>query len=350
MQIAKNKIRLYFYMGSVSSIVILTVLLSFNFAEALQLEYNRKIKQLSSGIIQEKKRFLKNAVDRTIQMIEMERNQANQEAEAGRRSPDQIDTRTIERIKDQIHRLRLIDDGYVWVNRIVNHNGGDKYAVREIHPNLPETEGMWLSTNTTDIKGNKPYQAELDGMNKNGELYFDYYFKKMNSDIIAHKMSYAKLYKPYDWVVATGVYLDDVDELIRKETELMHATHKSQQQFSFYVAIIAIVISSLVLIIFERLISRLIRSYEFKIRKYTDSLIQEKEKTEQALNEVKKLSGLLPICANCKKIRDDQGYWNLLESYIEKHSDALFSHGICPECLASLYPDQYQKMKKAGKI
>ena len=60
---------------------------------------------------------------------------------------------------------------------------------------------------------------------------------------------------------------------------------------------------------------------------------------KDALNEVKTLSGLLPICANCKKIRDDKGYWNQLESYIREHSKAEFSHSICPECAKKLYPE-----------
>ena len=69
---------------------------------------------------------------------------------------------------------------------------------------------------------------------------------------------------------------------------------------------------------------------------------------EKALEEVKTLSGLLPICASCKKIRDDQGYWNLLETYIETHSQATFSHGVCPECMDKLYGSQdwYIKRRK----
>jgi len=58
-----------------------------------------------------------------------------------------------------------------------------------------------------------------------------------------------------------------------------------------------------------------------------------------ALGQVKRLSGLLPICSYCKQIRDDQGYWNQIESYIRDRSDAEFSHGICPECAKKLYPD-----------
>lgn len=60
---------------------------------------------------------------------------------------------------------------------------------------------------------------------------------------------------------------------------------------------------------------------------------------EDALCKVKTLSGLLPICASCKKIRDDQGYWNQIELFIRDHSFAEFSHGICPECARKLYPE-----------
>lgn len=61
--------------------------------------------------------------------------------------------------------------------------------------------------------------------------------------------------------------------------------------------------------------------------------------------KVKVLSGLLPICANCKKIRDDKGYWNQIEGYIRDHSEAEFSHGICPTCARKLYPGLFKDDK-----
>lgn len=64
-------------------------------------------------------------------------------------------------------------------------------------------------------------------------------------------------------------------------------------------------------------------------------------KLEDALREVKTLSGLLPVCANCKKIRDDKGYWNSLESYLGKNTDAKLTHGLCPSCKKDLYPELY---------
>lgn len=60
---------------------------------------------------------------------------------------------------------------------------------------------------------------------------------------------------------------------------------------------------------------------------------------QDALAQVKKLSGFIPICASCKKIRDDKGYWNQVEKYISDHSEALFSHSICPDCMRLLYPE-----------
>jgi hypothetical protein len=66
---------------------------------------------------------------------------------------------------------------------------------------------------------------------------------------------------------------------------------------------------------------------------------------QKALAEVKALSGLLPICSRCKNIRDDQGYWNQIEAYITSHSDAQFTHGICPSCAPELFPEVFEKRK-----
>jgi hypothetical protein len=88
-----------------------------------------------------------------------------------------------------------------------------------------------------------------------------------------------------------------------------------------------------------------IRLVSFLIIAYTTSklrfLLTKERETAQALrdavSQIKTLSGLIPICASCKKIRDDKGYWNQLEAYIQQHSEAEFSHGICPDCMKKLY-------------
>jgi len=78
---------------------------------------------------------------------------------------------------------------------------------------------------------------------------------------------------------------------------------------------------------------------------YQNSLQQKRElektnkELKSALDTIKTLHGIIPICANCKKIRDDKGAWSQLEAYFSKHSEVQFSHGICPECAKKLYPE-----------
>ena len=78
-----------------------------------------------------------------------------------------------------------------------------------------------------------------------------------------------------------------------------------------------------------------------RVEKEKESLIIQ---LQQSLSEIKQLSRILPICASCKKIRDDEGYWKEVETYISDHSEAQFSHGICPDCMRKLYPEIADEM------
>ncbi len=123
---------------------------------------------------------------------------------------DDIDKIAKSFIYDLIHASVYGTEGYVWVNEILNYDGGDDYAIRVIHPNLVDTEGRHLSTREADIAGGYPYAVELEGIKENGEILHSYYFYNKSNSGILEKLSYAKLYEPFDWVVATGEPLDDI--------------------------------------------------------------------------------------------------------------------------------------------
>jgi len=76
-----------------------------------------------------------------------------------------------------------------------------------------------------------------------------------------------------------------------------------------------------------------------ELRRLNKEIESKNKELKKAFAEIKILQGFLPICSSCKKIRDDKGYWNQIESYIRDHSEAEFTHGICPDCIKKLYPD-----------
>lgn len=86
-------------------------------------------------------------------------------------------------------------------------------------------------------------------------------------------------------------------------------------------------------------IAESVETLEERVAERTAELHRSNADLSESLAQVKKLHGMLPICMHCKKIRDDEGYWSQIESYITERSEAIFSHGICPNCVTELYPD-----------
>ena len=81
-----------------------------------------------------------------------------------------------------------------------------------------------------------------------------------------------------------------------------------------------------------------------------EELRRSNEELQRALRDVKVLRGLIPICASCKKIRDDKGYWNQIETYIAEHSEADFSHGMCPDYMKCLYPGYVERAPRPTPV
>ncbi len=116
-------------------------------------------------------------------------------------------------------------------------------------------------------------------------------------------------------------------------------TRQPDIRFTLVMAIVCpAIIAPTVIYFYSRLSEELYSSHQ-ALEKLNGEL-------QAALDEIQELSGLLPICSVCKKIRDDKGYWNQIEQYIAKHARVKFTHSICPECAASLYPDIYDDYLK----
>ncbi len=157
---------------------------------------------------------------------------------------DFIDNRIKTITAEKIRELKFDNGSYIWVNEIINYDGGKNYAIRRVHPDLRNTEGMYLSTDMTDVKGNLLYLEELEGAKKYGEVYLEYYFNELDSDVISEKLSFLKLYKDFDWIIGMGIHIDDIQEYI------VYTNEKSNEIAAKYISLfllifVAIVLSSL---------------------------------------------------------------------------------------------------------
>ncbi len=232
-------------------------------------------------------------------------------------------------VKREIRGLRYGPDGkdYFWIN--------DLRPFMLMHPYFPELEGMDVS-NYTDQTGKFIFKEVVNQVQNKEAGFVPYWWQwKDNPKRISPKLSYIKLFKPWGWIIGTGVYLDDVQS--------------ESAKVSRNLVISSIVIMLLVIFLLAQIVYKSTKEIrerkiaEDKVYQYQNNLEQlVRERTtelENALVEVKALSGMLPICASCKKIRDDQGYWNEIADYISEHSEAEFTHGICPNCAKKLYPN-----------
>lgn len=123
-----------------------------------------------------------------------------------------LDMLVKEEIHDYIHAEHYEGNQYVWVNEVINLEGGNHYAIRRVHPNLKESEGQYLSTDMQDSVGNYPYLTELEGIRENGHVFHSYFFKNITDENVTEKFSYAIYYEPFNWIIATGETLEEVYE------------------------------------------------------------------------------------------------------------------------------------------
>lgn len=153
----------------------------------------------------------------------------------------EIDNLVFERIKADILSADYELHTYMWINQVINYDGGDGYAVRFIHPNSNPVSGTILSTNT-EVYGKKPYQEELEGIKAFGEVYFTYYFKLPNSDQLAEKITYAKHYPRYNFIIAMGVYFEDINTIAQASNHdtMIFSLQVSLTFFGLFLVIYAI--------------------------------------------------------------------------------------------------------------
>lgn len=170
--------------------------------------------RLKTNLLTFQKREMKSSVDNFILIIDSIRTKiiTDYEKNGTKYTEEDVKNETLSFIRNIVHESTFANGAYIWINEVTDFNGGENYGIRQVHGNLPETEGIALSTLTKDAGGNTPYLTELEGIKKDGEITYKYYFKEYKSENISEKVTYARLYRPYNWIVCTGTYLNSMYE------------------------------------------------------------------------------------------------------------------------------------------
>lgn len=175
-----------------------------------------------------------------------------------------VDDIVKKQVYEEVHKMIYSENEYMWVHEVLNYEGGDNYAIRVIHPNLKEEEGNYLSTLTEDIGGNYPYATELEAIKEKGELFQEYYFKNKVDKDITLKRSYAKHYKPFNWIIAMGNPVEDINLY----------NNKIMKQYNKIVFIRIAMSTLMIAIIFGlgiHLIYKIQKGYHIKVSEYIKS-------------------------------------------------------------------------------
>ncbi|MCR4936985.1 MAG: diguanylate cyclase, partial [Lachnospiraceae bacterium] len=196
-----RRLRLYMLIGAVLSFALVLI-----FAKVSNVI---TAKMIYGAVSEVKKTMLKENVENLISYLDVcADNISAQDPDISKAELEEAIRKTAhDKIYSEIHA----DGTYMWVQKVLDYEGGDGYAIRLIHPNLSDTEGELLSTNTINPDGTRAYEKELEGVKQNGAVYLTYDFKKLNSDEVTQKITYSALYERFDWIVCMGVNVDDLD-------------------------------------------------------------------------------------------------------------------------------------------
>ena len=174
---------------------------------------------------------------------------------------------------------------YYFVYDIKNMQGGDEFARLIVNPNRPDLLGNLISTNFKDADGKKFREEFLNNIRKHGESYTQYAYKKPNSISIKQKLSYFKHYKNWNWVIAVGVYTDDIEVEIEKKRKDLEKRVRSQVGQNIVLFVMFLSIAILISIVVSQKIDEVLKTYQNKVKVKTEELEELNETLEKRVRE-----------------------------------------------------------------
>ncbi len=262
-----------------SSMIIISSLVIFNAYFFISKQYtilDRQIDDIKQNYIEAQKKIIKREVDAVIGYIKY------------RTSLKKFDKKEIqEDVKQWIKHIRFGNNNsnYIFVYKIIKYKGGRNFAKMVVNPSREVLEGKFISDDYVDANGKAFRKIFLNDIRKKGYSFVTYMYKKPGTYQIRPKVSYFKLYKEWDWVIAAGTYLDDIDvKIAQKKDELKRRTTLDITS-SIIIFLIFTLIANIFAIILGKQIEKFFNEYNEEIQNKTKELEQFNKTLEQKISE-----------------------------------------------------------------
>ena len=257
------------------------LMISYFYVKKTYEDFDRQMDKYVQDYYKNQKIMLKKEIDTVIDVIKYNATKSDEENEQ-------------ELKEDTIRLLNNISfdedkSNYIFVYEILNINGGDKFAKLLVNPNRPELLGVYLSTNYKDANGKKFREDFLEDIKLKGESYTEYSYKKVNSSMTNQKLSYFKYFPRWKWVIAVGVYTDDIEKEISRNRELLQKSIQNQIVQNILLFILFLSIAIVISILVSQKIDEVLKSYQSRVKAKTDELNELNETLEKRVaNEIDK--------------------------------------------------------------
>ena len=247
---------------SLIPVIALFLYLIINIGCEFYLQYNfyhKRVASIKADFLKNKKEIIKSRVDFVLKTIDFHRkNFPEKEAK--------------KEILDFVDHVRFSNGGYVFIYKLLNINGGKKFAKMIANPNRKDLIGKYISDDYKDIKGNMFRKEFLKGIRKKGESFAIYYYKKLSTGKISKKISYFKLDKKWNWVVASGIYLDKEKEVVKREKDLAKETLKDNIILYVLISIFILLIVLYVSFLLKKVLQQRFENYKKNIAQNEEEL------------------------------------------------------------------------------
>ncbi|WP_428026830.1 cache domain-containing protein [Arcobacter sp.] len=251
-------------------------LISYFYVKNTYIDFDTELEKFVNDYYTHQKALLKKEIDVVIDII-------NYNATKSGSTEQELKEETI-RILNNIS-FEKDRSNYIFVYEILNMNGGDNFAKLLVNPNRLDIVGSVISSNYEDANGKKFREEFLSDIRTKGESFTQYVYKKFSSSQVNQKIAYFKLYPNWNWVIAVGIYTDDIEKDIAKKKEDLKRRVKTQIIQTVFLFILFLSIGIVLSILLSERIDDFFKEYREKVKAKSNALIELNETLEKRVSE-----------------------------------------------------------------